>query len=117
MRLLEVLSDLGQSLDEILDELPGSVYTPEILIPISEGEKFDLMKTLAAGCQFAQAQVITIDGLRVEYSFGWGLIRASNTSANLTLRFEADNENGLEQVKQEFRRELAPFINNIEDYI
>ena len=117
VRLLEVLSDLGQSLDEILDELPGSVYTPEILIPISEGEKFDLMKTLAAGCQFAQAQVITIDGLRVEYSFGWGLIRASNTSANLTLRFEADNENGLEQVKQEFRRELAPFINNIEDYI
>ncbi len=117
VRLLEVLSDLGQSLDEILDELPGSVYTPEILIPISEGEKFNLMKTLAAGCQFAQAQVITIDGLRVEYSFGWGLIRASNTSANLTLRFEADNENGLEQVKQEFRRELAPFINNIEDYI
>ena len=117
VRLLEVLSDLGQSLDEILDELPGSVYTPEILIPISEGEKFNLMQTLAAGCQFAQAQLITIDGLRVEYSFGWGLIRASNTSANLTLRFEADNESGLEQVKQEFRRELAPFINNIEDYI
>ena len=117
VRLLEVLSDLGQSLDEILDELPGSVYTPEILVPISEGEKFDLMQTLAAGCQFARAQVITIDGLRVEYSFGWGLIRASNTSANLTLRFEADDESGLEQVKQEFRRELAPFINNIEDYI
>ena len=117
VRLLEVLSDLGKSLDEVLDELEGSVYTPEILIPISEGEKFDLMKTLADGCQFAQAQVITIDGLRAEYSFGWGLIRASNTSANLTLRFEADNESGLEQVKQKFRRELAPFINNIEDYI
>jgi phosphomannomutase / phosphoglucomutase len=117
VRLLEVLSDLGQSLDEVLDELEGSVYTPEILIPISEDEKFNLMQTLEAGCQFAQAQVITIDGLRVEYSFGWGLIRASNTSANLTLRFEADDENGLDQVKQEFRRELAPFINNIEDYI
>jgi phosphomannomutase/phosphoglucomutase len=117
VRLLEVLSDLGQSLDEVLDELEGSVYTPEILIPISEAEKFGLMQTLEAGCQFAQAQVITIDGLRVEYSFGWGLIRASNTSANLTLRFEADDENGLNQVKQEFRRELAPFINNIEDYI
>ena len=117
VRLLEVLSDLGQSLDEILDELEGSVYTPEILVPISEGEKFGLMQTLAAGCQFAQAQVITIDGLRVEYSFGWGLIRASNTSANLTLRFEADNENDLNRVQDEFRRELAPFINNIEDYI
>jgi len=117
VRLLEVLSDLGQSLDEVLDELHGSVYTPEILIPISEDEKFELMQTLASGCQFAQAQVITIDGLRVEYSFGWGLIRASNTSANLTLRFEADDENGLNQVKQAFRQELAPFINNIEDYI
>lgn len=117
VRLLEVLSDLGQSLDEVLDELEGSIYTPEILIPISEGEKFELMQTLEAGCQFAQAQVITIDGLRVEYNFGWGLIRASNTSANLTLRFEADDESGLNQVKQEFRRELAPFINNIEDYI
>lgn len=117
VRLLEVLSDLGQSLDEVLDELEGSVYTPEILVPISEAEKFDLMKTLEAGCQFAEAQIITIDGLRVEYSFGWGLIRASNTSANLTLRFEADSDDDLNRVREEFRRELAPFINNIEDYI
>jgi phosphomannomutase/phosphoglucomutase len=117
VRLLEVLSDLGQSLDQVLDELESSASTPEILIPISESEKFDLMQTLTAGCQFDQAQVITIDGLRVEYSFGWGLIRASNTSANLTLRFEADDDSGLNQVKQKFRQELAPFINNIEDYI
>lgn len=117
VRLLEVLSDLRLGLDEVLDQLQSSVYTPEILIPIGESEKFELMKTLESGCQFAGAQVITIDGLRVEYSFGWGLIRASNTSANLTLRFEADDEQGVDRVKQEFRRELAPFINNIEDYI
>ena len=117
VRLLEVLSDLRRDLDEVLDQLQGSVYTPEILIPIGESEKFELMKTLECGCQFAGAQVITIDGLRVEYSFGWGLIRASNTSANLTLRFEAEDEQGVDRVKQEFRRELAPFINNIEDYI
>ena len=117
VRLLEILSDLGLGLDEVLDELQGSIYTPEILIPVDEAEKFELIKTLEAGCQFAGAQVITIDGLRVEYSYGWGLIRASNTSANLTLRFEADDESGLDRVKQEFCRELAPFINNIEDYI
>ena len=117
VRLLEVLSDLRLDLDEVLDQLQGSVYTPEILIPIGESEKFELMKTLECGCQFAGAQVITIDGLRVEYSFGWGLIRASNTSANLTLRFEAEDKQGVDRVKQEFRRELAPFINNIEDYI
>ena len=117
VRLLGILSDLGLGLDEVLDELQGSIYTPEILIPVDEAEKFELIKTLEAGCQFAGAQVITIDGLRVEYSYGWGLIRASNTSANLTLRFEADDESGLDRVKQEFCRELAPFINNIEDYI
>jgi len=70
-----------------------------------------------SGCQFSGAQIISVDGLRVEYHKGWGLIRASNTSANLTLRFEGDDDASLEQVKETFRRELLPFINQIEDYI
>ena len=75
------------------------------------------MQTLLSGCQFDGAQIVSLDGLRAEYPYGWGLIRASNTSANLTLRFEADDDASLEKVKQAFRRELAPFINQIEDYI
>ena len=103
--------------DSIVAEFSNSSYTPEILIPVDEAEKFSLIDTLVAGCQFNGAQVITLDGLRVEYSSGWGLIRASNTSANLTLRFEADDDKSLEDIRQRFQRELAPFINHIEDYI
>jgi phosphomannomutase/phosphoglucomutase len=84
---------------------------------MDELEKFSLIETLVAGCQFNGAQVITLDGLRVEYPEGWGLIRASNTSASLTLRFEADDDESLEQIKQCFRTELSPFINQIEEYI
>ncbi len=119
VRLLEILCAQQDhlTLDSMIAEFNDSSYTPEILIPIDEAEKFNLIDTLVAGCQFNGAQVITLDGLRVEYPSGWGLIRASNTSANLTLRFEADDDINLEDIKQRFRHELAPFINHIEDYI
>ena len=119
VRLLEILCAQQdyQALDSIVAEFSNSSYTPEILIPVDEAEKFSLIDTLVAGCQFNGAQVITLDGLRVEYPSGWGLIRASNTSANLTLRFEADDDKSLEEIRRRFRHELAPFINQIEDYI
>ncbi|MBT7374423.1 MAG: phosphomannomutase/phosphoglucomutase [Porticoccaceae bacterium] len=119
VRLLEILcaESPDKTLDTLVAEFETSSYSPEILIPVDESEKFSLMKTLAAGCQFKGAQIITLDGLRVEYPNGWGLVRASNTSASLTLRFEADDDGSLEQIKQLFRNELSPFINNIEDFI
>ena len=117
VRLLEILCERQQTLDQVIDELETSVSTAEILLPIDENEKFELMKTLAAGCQFPQAHVICLDGLRVEYPTAWGLIRASNTSANLTLRFEADDEDAMAEVKTTFRKQLSPFINNIKEYI
>lgn len=125
-RLLEILSANSDSLtphahkftlNQVIDDLEKSVYTPEILIPIGESEKFTLMEILASNCQFKGANIITIDGLRVEYPNGWGLIRASNTSAHLTMRFEADNGFELERIKELFRAELAPFINNMEQYL
>ncbi|MGB2001827.1 MAG: phosphomannomutase/phosphoglucomutase, partial [Porticoccaceae bacterium] len=106
-----------RSLDNIINEFDSSCYTPEILIPVDEAEKFSLMATLAASCQFEGGEVITLDGLRVEYANGWGLIRASNTSANLTLRFEADDSESLEEIKRRFSKQLSPFINNMENYI
>ena len=117
VRLLEILCQRQQTLDQVIDELETSVSTAEILLPVPEEEKFELMKTLSAGCQFPQAHVICLDGLRVEYPTAWGLIRASNTSANLTLRFEADDEHAMAEVKTTFRKELSPFINNIKEYI
>jgi phosphomannomutase/phosphoglucomutase len=117
VRLLEILCDQDKSIDNLVGEFKSSSYTPEILIPMDELEKFSLIDTLVVGCQFSGAQVITLDGLRVEYPKGWGLIRASNTSASLTLRFEADDDESLEQIKQSFRTELSPFINQIEEFI
>ena len=120
-RLLEVLCSQRDSAEKTLDQIIASFdpssFTSEILIPVPDDEKFELIQTLLSGCQFGGAQIISLDGLRAEYPYGWGLIRASNTSANLTLRFEADDDASLEQVKQAFRRELLPFINQIEDYI
>ena len=120
-RLLEILCSQRDSADKTLDQIisrfDSSSYTSEILIPVPDDEKFEIMQTLLSGCQFGGAQIVSLDGLRAEYPYGWGLIRASNTSANLTLRFEADDDTSLEQVKKAFRRELIPFINQIEDYI
>jgi len=117
VRLLEILCERQQTLDQVIDELETSVSTAEILLPANEDEKFELMKTLSAGCQFPHAHIICLDGLRVEYPTAWGLIRASNTSANLTLRFEADDEHAMAEVKAVFRKQLSPFINNIKEYI
>ena len=123
-RLLEILSTDSVAasparlrLTQIIAGLDHSIYTPEILIPVTEEEKFALMDTLTKNCQFGGANIITIDGLRVEYATGWGLIRASNTSANLTMRFEADSEQESERIKKIFRTELSPFIKNLDQYL
>ena len=117
MRLLEILSNSDKDLDEILKEFTPCADTPEILIPVSETEKFKLIDNISNQCNFLGAKVNTIDGLRVEYAQGWGLIRASNTSAYLTMRFEADNMEELARIKKLFIKELTPFINNVEDYL
>jgi phosphomannomutase/phosphoglucomutase len=117
MRLLEILSDSDKDLDEILKEFTPCADTPEILIPVLETEKFKLIDDITSQCHFLGAKVNTIDGLRVEYAQGWGLIRASNTSAYLTMRFEAENREALARIKKLFVTELTPFINNVEDYL
>ena len=117
MRLLEILSNSDKDLDEILKEFTPCADTPEILIPVSETEKFKLIDNISNQCNFLGAKVNTIDGLRVEYAQGWGLIRASNTSAYLTMRFEAENREALARIKKLFVTELTPFINNVEDYL
>ena len=122
VRLLEILcaADNHQGcslLEQINAELETCAFTPELLIPVCESQKFNLMETLSAHCVFKGAKVITIDGLRVEYPNGWGLIRASNTSANLTMRFEANSERELQRIKKMFSDELSPFINHVEQYL
>jgi len=103
----EILSTHGDSLDDAIADLPTSINTPEIIIPVAEQDKFDLIEKIVNNVDFPSGKVNTMDGIRVDFSDGWGLIRASNTSAALTARFEADTEEHLELIKAEFRAQIA----------
>lgn len=106
-RLLEILSRVADP-SAALDGLPDAVSTPELNIPLPEGENHSLIAAMQASATFEGApDVITIDGLRVEYSDGFGLARASNTTPVIVLRFEADDDAALERIKKDFRRVLS----------
>ncbi|WP_444915166.1 phosphomannomutase/phosphoglucomutase [Microbulbifer sp. TRSA007] len=112
-RVLEIMALREQSLDELLDTLPKMHSTPEILLPVEETEKFSLIDQLRDKGNFGNADINTIDGLRIEFPDGWGLVRASNTTSALTLRFEAENEQALERIRTEVMgqlRKIAPAI-------
>ena len=105
-RLLEYLSTQKNASDT-LNGLPNSINTPELQIKLAEGENYTLIAQLQKDATFTNAQdIITLDGLRVEYADGFGLIRASNTTPVIVLRFEADSEEALRRIQQDFRRVL-----------
>lgn len=102
-RLLELLSH-AEDINAVLNGLPDSINTPELQIKVEEGENHALIARLQQNAVFSRAQqIVTIDGLRVEYADGFGLARASNTTPVIVLRFEADNEKSLESIQQDFR--------------
>lgn len=105
-RLLEIISLSSQTSSEQFAAIPNSVNTPEIKIPIAEEEKFGFMQRFSEQAQFPEATIITIDGLRVEFANGWGLLRASNTTPCLVARFEADDKASLEQIQSLFKEQL-----------
>lgn len=103
-RLLELLSK-EQDIGATLNALPDSLNTPELQIKLAEGENHALIAQLQREARFPHAdRVITIDGLRVEYRDGFGLIRASNTTPVAVLRFEAKDEAALKRIQQDFRQ-------------
>jgi len=102
-RLLEILSRADNP-SALLNALPDSVSTPEQHINMREGEPHVLIATLQKTAKFEGAsEVITIDGLRVEYPDGFGLMRPSNTTPVIVLRFEADNAQALSRIQSQFR--------------
>ena len=103
-RLLEVLGKDARAASEVFAGLPESVSTPELNIEMQEGEPPVFMDNLLASAHFENARVFTIDGMRVDFPDGWGLVRASNTTPVLVLRFEADDEAALSRIMGEFRR-------------
>ena len=105
-RLLEILSRSADA-NAPLKALPNSPSTPELNIKMAEGEPFTLIDRLKADGKFNGAdEIITIDGVRVEYADGFGLARPSNTTPVVVLRFEADNATALERIQADFRQAL-----------
>ncbi len=114
-RLLEILSNTNLNADELFDAIPDSISTPEINVKIDENKKSPIMSYLnkTVSGKFPNGRIITIDGIRVELENGWGLIRPSNTSPVLVLRFEADTENDLSQIKEAFESWLEEATRSI----
>lgn len=113
-RLIGILSADTRSSDKVFADLPESESTPEINIELEEGENVILMEQFVAKADFKEANIITIDGMRVNFADGWGLIRASNTMPALALRFEADNIEALHRIQYQFKElltEIKPDLN------
>lgn len=105
-RLLELLSREVDP-NAVLNALPQSMSTPELQIEVGEGENHALVARLQSETTFDDArEVITIDGVRVEYADGFGLVRASNTTPVLVLRFEAENQTALTRIQQQLGRAI-----------
>jgi phosphomannomutase/phosphoglucomutase len=114
-RLLEILAQVEDP-SELLNALPNAISTPEINIPVEfEGEQHRIIAELSQTAKFEGSQeIITIDGLRVEYPDGFGLVRASNTTPVLVLRFEAETSSALKRIMDQFRKILSAHIKNLD---
>ncbi len=105
-RLLEILSQESQSAEDLFETFPNDISTPEINIKVTDTTKFSIIEALEKDAQWGDAKLTTIDGVRVDYPKGWGLVRASNTTPVLVLRFEAETEAELQRIKDVFHAEL-----------
>ena len=114
-RLLEIIAKQDLSSSELFSTLPNSISTPEININFDEdGAQHEFMQKFANLVDLPDAKITTIDGIRADYKNGWGLVRASNTTPSLVIRFEADDESVIESIKNDFRQQMSKADSNIE---
>ena len=113
-RLLEVLSQDRRDAEQVFASFPNDICTPEINITVTEESKFSIINALQRDGHWGEANLTTLDGVRVDYPKGWGLVRASNTTPVLVLRFEAETQEELARIQDVFRAQLytvAPDLN------
>jgi len=112
-RLIEILSKMSETPQQVFDALPNSINTPELRIDFAEGEHYKFMEKLKEAADFGDAKISKIDGLRVDYNDGFGLVRPSNTTPILVLRFEADTEAGLKRIQTQFANAIKSIDSSI----
>jgi phosphomannomutase / phosphoglucomutase len=105
-RLLEILAANPDDADTLFAALPSNVSTPEIKIEVQEGEQYTFVQKFLANAKFEGARLSTIDGLRADWPDGWGLVRASNTTPVLVLRFEAKDAAALTRIRDAFKAQM-----------
>ena len=109
VRVLEILSKTNKKLSELLSDLPKTFSTSELRVECPEDIKFDVVSRIAEHFSHTN-DVITIDGARIVFEDGWGLVRPSNTQALLVLRFEARTEHSLKRIRKSVEREVSDAI-------
>jgi phosphomannomutase/phosphoglucomutase len=112
-RLIELIKDSTSSLSTMFDQLPKAYSTPEVNINVDEQKKFKIVKDFVSQSNFGEGEKITIDGLRVNFNDGWGLLRASNTTPKLVLRFEANSPKRLNEIQNIFLNQLKKIDETI----
>ncbi len=111
LRVLEILSQTDKKLSDMFDNLNHYYSTEEIKVPVSDAEKFNIVKKVKDYCDSKNYKYNDIDGVRVQFDDSWALVRASNTGPNLTIRFEAKTNNRLNNIQKEF----TDLINKLKD--
>jgi len=105
-RLLEILAASPDDPEEVFAQLPKSVSTPEIKVEVAEGEQYRIVEDFVAKAKFEGARIATIDGVRADWPDGWGLVRSSNTTPCLVMRFDAKDAEALARIQAVFRQQL-----------
>ena len=112
LRMLEILSNTNKSFSELFDGINTYYNTPEIKIPVADNIKFDVVKKVIDYAKVHEYNFLDIDGIKVKFDDGWALVRASNTGPNITVRFEANTEERLNEIKEEFEQVINNIIND-----
>jgi phosphomannomutase/phosphoglucomutase len=112
-RMLEILSEKEKNSSDIFSELPQNLSTPEINISVSDENKFSIISKLIKILEKESGEINSLDGIRIDRDSCWGLIRASNTSPNLVLRFEGNSPQDLDDIKNVFKKAISKVDNTI----
>ena len=113
VRIIELISKNNESISTLVNKLPNLYSTPELNINVTDENKFKIIEDFIKNCDL-DGEKITLDGLRINFKNGWGLLRASNTTPKLVLRFEGNSKESLIQIQKKFLNELARICPDID---